>query len=471
MSSYYNDGRGRSPQRKSSNTGRSAGSQNRTNRRRKKKKSPIGLMLLMVLLIILMVAGCNFIKTRSDGMDQDKQDQLMQQEQELQDALLNSDTIHEGITVNGVSLAGMTKEEAVEAVNSAMGMEPHTMTLSYGDYTAQVPLLVGSNLQQVIDEAYNIGRSGSREENLEAIEEAADKGVEFTVEAGYSLPEMTEILNNAALALDREAQNANVTGFDQETESFTFADGVTGVNNRRVDDLNRLFLKSKRVEHRVKQMLKAEHAAECKPEKCAYYSARNKYFAKRHFHDTEKYGICYGHKGGRVGLVIVWQAVHFNVHLKGTENLFIFKVGRRNHVVNRTGVVYAYLNRLNFFQFCGDLVGLILRRPTHKEKVIVVTGKIAAKLGYLVFAAKIGVKLHYMVVFVAEIFRNSLIEVGDILFNFGVFLFKLGYRVLWKSRNPRNVHTLKEKRGKNSVNLLGVVGGTGVYTPKLIALL
>ena len=229
MSSYYNDGRGRNPQRRNPNAGRSA--QNRTGRRntKKKKKNSFGLFLLMVLLIVGVVAGCNYIKTREGDLASGKQDQLAQQEQQLQDELLSSNTIHEGVSVNGIDLAGMTKQQATEAVNASMDGADHAMTLRYKDQSFQVPLLVGSDLAAVIEEAYNVGRSGTREENLEAIEKAADKGVDFKVEEGYSLPDMTDILNSCAAALNCEPMDATVTAYNEQDGSFVFREGVTGV--------------------------------------------------------------------------------------------------------------------------------------------------------------------------------------------------------------------------------------------------
>lgn len=226
MSSYYNDGRGRAPQRRSG----SPAPQNRAGRRRKKKrKSPIGVLILLVLLVIGVVAGCNYIKSRADQDEQAQKDQLNAQQTQLEDELLAGDTIHEGISINGISLAGMTPHEAVEAVNASMGISDHAMTLSYKDQSFQVPLLVGSDLTLVVDQAYQIGRSGTREENLEAIEQAAKKGVELTVEAGYSLPDMTDILSSCAAALEREPQNATVTGYNEEDGSIVFSEGAAGV--------------------------------------------------------------------------------------------------------------------------------------------------------------------------------------------------------------------------------------------------
>ena len=52
---------------------------------------------------------------------------------------------------------------------------------------------------------------------------------EFTVEAGYSLPDMTEVLNSCAQAINRKAKNATVTGFNVKDSSFTYEDGQNGL--------------------------------------------------------------------------------------------------------------------------------------------------------------------------------------------------------------------------------------------------
>lgn len=111
-----------------------------------------------------------------------------QEQQNAENMALSQDTIYEGVSINGIALGGMTKEEAVSAVEAGLGLAEHTLTLSYEEKTYPVPLLTGSDLASVVEEAYQVGRSGTREENLATIEGLAASPVNFTVEAGYSLP-------------------------------------------------------------------------------------------------------------------------------------------------------------------------------------------------------------------------------------------------------------------------------------------
>lgn len=237
MSSYYNDGRGRSTQQRKTTTnnggrsgrGRSSGSGTNRSGRRKKKGSPIAAILLVVLLIIGVVAGINYFKTRTAAREQERMELEAQQKAEEEDALLFGETIYEGVSINGIPLAGMTRDEAVQAVESAMGLEEHALTLTYSDQSFTVKLMAGSDLSEVIEQAYQLGRSGTREENLETIEGLKREGVDFAVKPGYSLPDMTEVLENCAATINRDPVNATVTGFNVSDASFTYADGETGV--------------------------------------------------------------------------------------------------------------------------------------------------------------------------------------------------------------------------------------------------
>ena len=116
MSSYYSDGRGRGAQQRNSNvrssgrgtSGRPTGSgRGRSTNRRKKKKSPIGLLLLVLLLVVGIVAGVNYFKSREEAQTQQQLELEAQQQAEQEDALLNQQTIYEGVTLNGIQLAGM----------------------------------------------------------------------------------------------------------------------------------------------------------------------------------------------------------------------------------------------------------------------------------------------------------------------------------------------------------------------------
>ena len=128
MSSYYSDGRGRSVQQRNNSgrgaSGRPTGSgSGRSTPRRKKKKRPIGLLLLVVLLVMGIVAGVNYFRSKKEAQTQQQLELEAQQQAEQEEALLSQQTIYEGVTLNGISLAGMTKEQAAQAAVDAGNLD------------------------------------------------------------------------------------------------------------------------------------------------------------------------------------------------------------------------------------------------------------------------------------------------------------------------------------------------------------
>ena len=193
MSNYYSDGRGRSTQPRRSNGARgqsyshSSGSSNRGSGRggsnKKKGRNLLPLLLLVLLVVIGVVAGVQYFTSQQEE-EQLRLQAEAQEQQNAENMALSQDTIYEGVSINGIALGGMTKEEAVSAVEAGLGLAEHTLTLSYEEKTYPVPLLTGSDLASVVEEAYQVGRSGTREENLATIEGLAASPVNFTVEAG-----------------------------------------------------------------------------------------------------------------------------------------------------------------------------------------------------------------------------------------------------------------------------------------------
>ncbi len=237
MSSYYNDGRGRTqPARRPSSqrgAGPSGGSSRRGGRRRKKKRNNALPITLLVLAVTLgAFAGYNYFKTQKEQKAQEEQQRLEQEAQDKrqqEDLVLEANTIYEGVSINGVALSGMTKEEAVSAVEANLGLSQHILTLTHEGQSFPVELLTGADLSDVVDQAYRVGREGTREENLAAIEKLKAEPVNFTVEPGYSLPDMTQVLASICSAVETAPVNATVTGFNVKDASFTYEEGKNGL--------------------------------------------------------------------------------------------------------------------------------------------------------------------------------------------------------------------------------------------------
>lgn len=97
--------------------------------------------------------------------------------------------------------------------------------------------------QTVLEAAYNVGRYGTLEERLAAIDDAAQNGVSFTTGFSYDRAAIDKLVDIIADSLEYDATDATLTAFDVQTRTFTFSDckarlsresdGASGGNPRR----------------------------------------------------------------------------------------------------------------------------------------------------------------------------------------------------------------------------------------------
>ena len=126
-------------------------------------------------------------------------------------ALIDTDTFYHGIVVDGIDLGGMTMDEAREAVQSAESSArgDFAVTMTYGDQSftvTQDDVDFSFDTDAVLEEAYQYGRDGDREERYAKVSALAETPVTFEVSADMEngalrskLEELTAPLNTCLL--------------------------------------------------------------------------------------------------------------------------------------------------------------------------------------------------------------------------------------------------------------------------------
>lgn len=150
----------------------------------------------------------------------------------------NQETFYNGISVQGVSLGGMTKEQAKEALKPAEEKlrEGYGLTLTYGgdswNLTAD-DLVFAYNTEEVLNEAYQYGRSGTEEENQSQIKALESEPKTWELTCSLDTEAVKSRLDEVADGIDSDPVNATVVNFDPETASFSYDDGKDGVKVNR----------------------------------------------------------------------------------------------------------------------------------------------------------------------------------------------------------------------------------------------
>lgn len=156
---------------------------------------------------------------------------------------LSGDWIFPGVTIDGVDVGGMTREQAAQAVGQAeaTGGGDFSIDIAVGNDTwtidsTMVPMT--RNVNEVISQAYALGRSnttalrGTRvtpfQERLNVVTALQANPVAFATEMTYDRATVRDLVDAIAGFVNREPVNASVASFDFGTKTFTFSDDAPG---------------------------------------------------------------------------------------------------------------------------------------------------------------------------------------------------------------------------------------------------
>ncbi|MCI8506539.1 MAG: hypothetical protein HFI67_10175 [Lachnospiraceae bacterium] len=198
--------------------------------RRKKKKSlweraPLFCMGLVGLLAVFVVTGAFFIKKTM----------------EHRKLLEPSETFYEGIYVENIPLAGLTMEEARKQVAAVTMTAESTwaMKAECGGETYEIENLMESNRDEVLTEAFALGRTGTEKERIADITSLQRWPRHFSVKDTYDEEEARKAVDQIGSQFDIAAKDAAMTGYD-ETSGFQFSGEESGRKVDREDLLEQL---------------------------------------------------------------------------------------------------------------------------------------------------------------------------------------------------------------------------------------
>lgn len=115
----------------------------------------------------------------------------------------------DGTSIEGISIDGMSREEAKAAVMAAY---PWKLRASYGDKTETLTNLFEVQLDQLLDQICTNNTAGA-----------------YTIDESRFSQAAEEEASRLATLWDVKAKNSTLTGFDNSTAKYTFSEGSAGV--------------------------------------------------------------------------------------------------------------------------------------------------------------------------------------------------------------------------------------------------
>ena len=141
--------------------------------------------------------------------------------------LVSQTTYFPGVTVDGVDLGGMTREEAGQLFlgRQSQTASEFSLIVAAGDKrwkitSEQVP--VTFNAETILDQAYNVGRVGTLEERYAQIQKAKQEGARYVIGFDYDRSAVDALVDVIAGSLEYPAKDASLDAFDPNNHTFTF---------------------------------------------------------------------------------------------------------------------------------------------------------------------------------------------------------------------------------------------------------
>jgi len=187
----------------------------RQNARQRKKR--IRLILILVAAAALVLAGFAIRRRVSD----------VRLEQEVN---ANQDTFQEGVTINGVALTGLSREEAKalldERYEESLTSE---IELTFGGESWHfTPRDMGARIdaEEQVEAAWQYGRTGTLLERRDEIRALREEPVDLTVTLTYDRSALLALAQSIKAEIDLEPVNATMQIV--EVEKFTYTDSSIG---------------------------------------------------------------------------------------------------------------------------------------------------------------------------------------------------------------------------------------------------
>ena len=134
-------------------------------------------------------------------------------------AELTTDTIYNGIVIDGQDVGGMTKDEALAAVAAVQPEAPVSLNISLALDGETYPLdlsslALESNMSDIVDEAYSYARPQSMDdlevltESYNSFQQLKNKTVEYTTAYTVNTDGLEAIVSSVLTPLQSEASDA-----------------------------------------------------------------------------------------------------------------------------------------------------------------------------------------------------------------------------------------------------------------------
>ncbi|MBN8867491.1 MAG: L,D-transpeptidase/peptidoglycan binding protein [Solirubrobacterales bacterium] len=154
------------------------------------------------------------------------------------------DKIADGVTVAGVDLSGMTRDEATEALtNQVLAPQRKPVTVTFKKQTFKLPakdLKIHADVQSAVDRAFDESRDGSLPSRVIREITGGEVNASIPIQVGYSQKAVNKFVKTVADGVLEEPVDASVSAGPESLTVVKAQDGYKLRDNKLTDQLNNL---------------------------------------------------------------------------------------------------------------------------------------------------------------------------------------------------------------------------------------
>ncbi|MCR4707418.1 MAG: VanW family protein [Clostridiales bacterium] len=184
----------------------------------------LSVILILLCLILWLLAAKSVLSLR---------DEYAAYKEKTARVLAYEDRIVPGVFVDGVDLAGMTREdaEAVFADRKRQKQADFTLTVradgkQWRVTSSEVPMTF--RISDVLDQAFLAGHTGTLDARLSRMDALLSEPLKLQTDYNYDITKIEDLVAKIASAVDVEAKDAALDAFDPLTKTFTFRPEAAG---------------------------------------------------------------------------------------------------------------------------------------------------------------------------------------------------------------------------------------------------
>ncbi|MDD3242887.1 MAG: VanW family protein [Eubacteriales bacterium] len=161
------------------------------------------------------------------------------------ESAINVNTCYQGVSVDGVAIGGMTREEAKAAIEAKQQerIQGHKVTATFEELKWEFTMgdvTYSFDTDEVLNQAFNLGREGTVKERYEFVKNLEQNPVQYETKLTIDASPLQAKVQEIATSLKVEAKNASIIKFDPKLpaeDRFTFEAEQVG----READVSKLF--------------------------------------------------------------------------------------------------------------------------------------------------------------------------------------------------------------------------------------